>query len=60
MIKTIFSIGFAIIGGLVLLKLVGILFSIVWFAMKLGLVLIFAIPLFFIIRGMLSKSKFFN
>ena len=60
MIKTIFSIGLAIIGGLVLLKLVGILFSIVWFALKVGLIFVFGIPLFFIIRYALSKSKFFE
>ena len=55
MIKTIFSVGLAIIGGLILLKLVGFLFSIVWFVLKIGLVLVFAIPLFFVIRYLLSK-----
>ena len=57
MIKTIFSILLAIIGGLILLKLVGFLFTIVWLAMKIGLIVIFAIPLFFIIRYMLSKKN---
>lgn len=60
MIKTFFSIGLAIIGGLVLLKIIGILFTVIWFAMKIGLIFVFAIPLFFIIRKALSKSKFFN
>lgn len=60
MIKTIFSIGLAIIGGLILLKLVGFLFAIIWFAMKIGLVIVFAIPLFFLIRYVLSKIKLFN
>jgi hypothetical protein len=60
MIKTIFSIGLAILGGFILLKFIGVLFSIVWFALKIGLVLVFALPLFFLIRYIISKIKLFS
>ncbi|MCL2039950.1 MAG: hypothetical protein FWG85_05930 [Bacteroidetes bacterium] len=55
MLKTICSVGLAILGGFILLKIIGFLFTVMWFAMKLGIVIVFAIPLFFVIRYVLSK-----
>jgi hypothetical protein len=55
MIKSIISIILAILIGLIILKVIGFMFTIMWVTMKLGIILVIAVPFYFLIKNLLKK-----
>ena len=54
MFKNTISIIIALLIGYIILKIAGVLFGLMWFVFKIGIVIVCALPFFFIVRRLLK------